>query len=568
MPFCTHCSHIYSLVLHTIFNLLAIYRDTGGSTETEVKLEIRWLYRTTDIQTGSPTSINSQSANHFDLYETNQFEKESSLTSLLGPITIVNKDVMKLPGWMPRTNFHCDKQIVWNKVSSIKGLERSIGYSEHCPKKYRKVLKEAIVDAIKKRHALCQNEVISTKESWYSPMASLGTASADCNYIQSNPLTGTGGREERSDSNDGPKHEKREPKNVLVTTDLYPRNKWRPAIIRVGDDRLLFSRIKTGSRHRSFYASADITLKYSPFAEGVAQQNFENTKQQMQWTISLGQAVCVKSDIANLPDEAVTWHPYAMPWKMAHVLAIYQDSKKGKVMAEVRWIYRRSDIADSTIPKLNYYTEAFNKEEVFETDHVDTIELMSFLGIVKLIDKKGQSFTNIESNNSQFRFPIVEFSCCHFYAHEEEQIMPIYEPSHLSVERSLKFSDLMNDTAKMKVWKALNLVSSPPKESVLSRTCRAPLITKRVKKPHREYYGHVLLELPWTEFQNAEILCHPRKREPGWRWKVRVGDTVAVRCNDSNAPIMKESTKERKANVWYPFKRNCKWSLCRIVSVS
>ena len=320
--------------------------------------------------------------------------------------------------------------------------------------------------------------------------------------------------------------------------------------------------LKKGKSKRLFFTSVTV----SPSKESFAPNN--KTRMRKKSTTRLGDGVCVKVETENLPGEATLkrhkhrkggtkyWFPFTSPWRPAQLLTVYQDKhdEKGtasEVMVEVRWLYRHSDIKNINNPGLDNGPKSScdGKEEVFETDDVEVIPATMLLGS-----------------------PDADVFCRgHFYAHREGYFASIFRPTYLVKERGLELSMFVATIPELrrKVWAALQLSLSNP---VLSRqqqmedlpTASYRHVLYEDEGLTREYYDHVSLIIPWTEYEHANLLCHPKKRDPGWRWTVSVGDAVALRCDNSSAP----PAMSKEANVWYPYKKECLWSPCRIAGQS
>ena len=263
------------------------------------------------------------------------------------------------------------------------------------------------------------------------------------------------------------------------------------------------------ARLRSYYTEVDIKTPASVYTAYTGKEKFRN------WTVRIGDVAIVHWDcngntLAKQTDSAKSasrTDGFAVRWAVCEVLALWnvhgskatmrgRNHANTKLMAEIRWFYRKHELVRELKDEAAGNTQQIGSsecEEVLETDHVQEIELSSFLAPARLRAHPTLTIANEA-------MPTREFHCRRFWSLHRKNLVPVGS-LRARVQRGLMYSCCIardhNLKDALKAELAKPLISSP----VTTEPSSAPLW----KNAFRAAIGSLTL----TEIQDANLRGMP-----------------------------------------------------------
>ena len=469
-----------------------------------IKLEISWLYRTSDIMDTSTDVLQpTEASSRFVLYDTNYLQDDLTAQSLLGPISIVPEqgehDIpdSHLSEWLPIMYFHCNRQFDEGKIKHLKkkegnALTQAFRQSKHY--KSNKALQNSLLKMDGAVVEEASGEIYLPKEKQNA------TPLTPEDHIDN----GGKSRLKRSHEDGGVPSLKRQKCTPSSTdlVDVVSSPSVCPALSAeksVSGTNIKITAVGVPyhvdvSSSKSFYASLHVS---PPNKIDNAPHEKKSLYTGQKWTVTLGDTVAVHID----ENDRHRVYPFNVPWSPAEVVCIWksnqskeqsmrerEDLLSGKVPIasdkenlvinseraesfniEIRWLYWKVDFLAKTKDCDRSGTNGW--EEVLETDHMDVITADSLLSPVQLLSETlsapSGSFhhSTLTKNES-----VMHFHCHRFWSVHQKSLVPT--EAMTAPGRILRGRMLSNYFGKDSILKeAFNNVNSisipqPPKLSL------------------------------------------------------------------------------------------------------
>jgi hypothetical protein len=336
---------------------------------------------------------------------------------------------------------------------------------------------------------------------------------------------------------------------------------------------------------KQFFTSVQLTPRRDVFINNDAISSLQtlSEKDSNEWCVKIGEFACIESQNADTrrkrcsPGGKATTSasPFAVPWRPCQILALFREripnklsTKKffGPLRVEVRWFYRYEDL-----DKRNRHFEKdkaggdSSHDMVYETDHVAVVDASMLLGRLTIRHKEDSNIS-VDSLGHPI-VPTVVLSCHRYYLHDEQDVIDLYEREN-SLTRGLDCSHILQyKNVRKMAYSFLGLTepnrSGDDKEGGTLVVIPKPAANIQYKEQLVAYYSSCTLPHPLSNLTHGDMVCSQQRRNIFPKWKLCVGDIVAVHCDESTPASDVDAISGR--DTWYPYR--VPWSHCQVIAI-
>jgi len=342
--------------------VLSIYSENPNE-ENKISFELRWLYREVDLKNRKLVRPHSTLK---EVFKSNHVEIiDSSL--LIGPVKLVwnEKDDFDRSSYkIPVVRFYCCQfyDIKKHRFTNLKEENLFDSLAKHSSKLVKITMKNSF-ETLKKK--LLEGE---------------NTNSVDDSEVVMDEI----------------------PKDMCVDDVEYET-----------ENRIILEKdsfYTNKSTKNAYYENMKVIPPSSMFSK-----EEEAPKEDSFWEISMGDIVAIH--LQHLAKDLINY-PFVVPWWPAEILFIFKEESVKEVNIEVRWLYRRKEMANL---KKSFGAESpEDLEEVFETDHVDVCLASSILSPVRLFSSPKANLQQ-ETKNAPCG---VDYCCYRYWSVRRGTFMP------------------------------------------------------------------------------------------------------------------------------------------------
>ena len=291
------------------------------------------------------------------------------------------------------------------------------------------------------------------------------------------------------------------------------------------------------------------------------------------FNFSLGDVVCyydpnaiTRADSVLVKNLSLPWHPFQVPWSYGQVLSIKKETVRETsdyaISLEVRRFLRVPELPVGVQDMLP--TETDDREEVLECDLIsDRISASRVLGNAAVYLANHSIASNNDTENGKLPAASSSCRCRFFFLSGFGRIQPIY-CSSLSPrswfdrlkERGFSLSKRTNPNIQAFTSDELKL---DPCAMLIGSEDTAKMNVDPLSSSHEvdtlpHMYRAAEISPNWSDFVLSDRLFNVKDRQ-GQKWKVQVGDLVAV----------KDSSALQNSGNQYPFLRP--WTPCQVLEI-
>jgi hypothetical protein len=406
--------------------VMAIYRHK----QDDLMFEVRWFYRAVELTDVPKEALVTSDRLKLDLvYEVDDSRTPTSVvgkSSLLGPLTFlsVNREgsrVSRPPPFVP-----LNVQLYGGKYSSSGRSFESVRWSLiECLQRGMQYTESYGLDELSKENIWVKLRplVPTEEEQWQSSLQSVGSKT-DESCLENETIDSPSNVDKSS--------------AVNLPSELSPDEKRVWIDVKPYHEDL--------SAKRSYYTQLNVKLPYGNYAAENANVDLE-----AHWTVKMGDPAIVHWSEMS----AGTLYPFTVKWAVCEVTSIWiqhnnvnelpcnhkgfiapLDGSRGVIMVEIRWFYRDFELPGAA--KVSNKAVSTVYEEVFETDHMDTLEATCLLAPALLNPSSEQE----QEAKNRDGVPVLSFECRRMWSIHRKSLVPIGTMEG-RVERGRTISELL-----------------------------------------------------------------------------------------------------------------------------
>lgn len=407
--------------------IMAISRHTKH--DNELMFEVRWFYRAVELTDVPKEDLDTSDRLQLDLL----YEVDDSPTSvvgessLLGPLTLLslNRECSRVA--RPSPFLPLNVLLYGGTYSSSGRIFESVRWSLiECLQRGMQYTESYGSDELSRNNIWIKlRPLLPREEEQWDPSPQLEGSKTD-KSCQEKKLIGSTSNIDKSSAVSLPSELSLDEKRVWIDVKPYHEDL---------------------SAKRSYYTQLNVKLPYGNYVAENANVDLEGL-----WTVKMGDPAIVHwSEMSG-----GTLHPFTVKWAVCEVTSIWiqhdkvnelpcnhkgliapLDGRRGVIMVEIRWFYRDYELPGAA----KVYNKAVSTtyEEVFETDHMDTLEATSLLAPALLNPSFEQEQ---EAKNRDDGVPVLSFECRRMWSIHRKSLVPI-GPMERRVDRGRKNSDLL-----------------------------------------------------------------------------------------------------------------------------